>query len=259
MCSFEQPSGVEITGEVSQSSDDELEHDARLLELTRMLVAQDEFAWGANSHLTLRRQSLSRILYYDHLYQKVVGTPGVICEFGVRWGATLALLANLRGIYEPYNYSRKIVGFDTFEGFPTVHTKDGIHVRQGAYSVWDGYEKTLAEILVLHESFSPIPHVRKFELVKGDASKTIDSWLKDNPHAIISMAIFDMDIYDPIKAVLNKILPRLTKGSILVFDELNHELFPGETVALDEVLGINNLRLQHFPDQPQCAWAVFGE
>ena len=29
------------------------------------------------------------------------------------------------GLYEPFNYTRRIVGFDTFEGFPSVDPKDG--------------------------------------------------------------------------------------------------------------------------------------
>jgi hypothetical protein len=50
------------------------------------------------------------------------------------------------------------------------------------------------------------------------------------------MAIFDMDIYKPTKDVLEKIIPRLVKGSLLVFDELNFKAFPGETIAVNEVL-----------------------
>jgi hypothetical protein len=67
-----------------------------------------------------------------------------------------------------------------------------------------------------------------------------------------------MDIYRPTKAALEMILPRLTKGSMLVFDELNCEFFPGETQALAEVLGLGNLRLERFPHQPFCAFAEFG-
>ena len=215
--------------------------------------------WNAHSIVTLRRQTLSRILYYNHLYQLIVGIPGVICEFGVQWGATLAQLINLRGIYEPYNHSRKVIGFDTFEGFPTVDDKDGGLPSVGDYATTANYEETLEKLLSLHESFSPIPHVKKFELVKGDASVTVNHWLSENPHAIVAMAIFDMDVYRPTRDALEHIIPRLTKGSVLVFDELNCAHFPGETVALDEVLGINNLSLRHFPHQPYCAWAVFGE
>ncbi len=73
------------------------------------------------------------------------------------------------------------------------------------------------------------------------------------------MAIFDMDIYKPTRDALNMIQPRLTKGSMLVFDELNCPFFPGETQAVSEVLGLNNLRLQRFPNQPYCAFAEFGD
>ena len=122
-----------------------------------------------------------------------------------------------------------------------------------------GHFELLDEILTIHESHSPLSHIKKFSLIKGDASVTINPWLKENPHAVISMAIFDMDLYKPTKDVLEAILPRLVKGSLLIFDELNSETYPGETQAVNEVLGLNNLRLRHNPNQPVCAWAVFGE
>ena len=42
--------------------------------------------WNQHSLVTLRRQSVSRILYLDWIYRKLLGKPGVICEFGVQWG-----------------------------------------------------------------------------------------------------------------------------------------------------------------------------
>jgi hypothetical protein len=121
------------------------------------------------------------------------------------------------------------------------------------------YEVTLDEILSIHEMFCPISHIKKYELIKGDASQTFVTWLENNPHAIVSMAIFDMDVYKPTKDVLQKIIPRLTKGSLLVFDELNCQHFPGETTAVQEVLGLNNLKLHRHPHQSYCAWAIYGE
>ena len=216
--------------------------------------------WNHHSLLTLQRQSLSRILYYNNLYKRMVGVPGCILEFGVQWGATMAQLISLRGMYEPYNHTRHIYGFDTFEGFVnTSKDKDGSHLSDGNYCVYDGYESQLEEILSLHEANSPISHIRKFSLVKGDASSTSKKWVEDNPHAIVAMAIFDMDIYQPTKDALEAIIPRLTKGSVLVFDELNCPAFPGETQALEEVLGLNKLKLQHDAHQPNCAWAVWEE
>jgi Macrocin-O-methyltransferase (TylF) len=214
--------------------------------------------WNLHSQVVMRRQTLSRILYYTDLYRQVISVPGVICEFGVQWGATLATLINLRGMFEPFNHSRRIFGFDTFAGFAVVDKKDGGHSSVGDYRTMENYERTLEEILALQESFSPLSHIRKFELIKGDASQTIDTWLDNNPHAIVSMAIFDMDVYLPTRDVLKKIIPRLTRGSLLVFDELNCAHFPGETAAVQEVLGLNNVALKHHPHQPFCAWAVWG-
>lgn len=255
-----QSSGLtKVAGELTRQSSDEQDRNRELLEITSSLLSAYGNQWNLHSLVALKRQSLSRVLYYNELYRKIVEIPGVICEFGVQWGATLAQLINLRGIYEPFNHSRTIFGFDTFEGFPVIDDKDGGFSNVGDYAISKNYEETLEKILSLHESFSPIPHVKKFELIKGDASLTIEDWLANNPYAVVAMAIFDMDIYKPTRAVLERLVPRLTKGSVLVFDELNCPHFPGETRALDEVIGLNNLSLRRSPHQPFCAWAVFGE
>ena len=71
--------------------------------------------------------------------------------------------------------------------------------------------------------------------------------VKNNPSTFISLVIFDMDLYSPAHDVLQAIKPRLFKGSILVFDEFSCSNWPGETIALDKVFGISNLRFEHFP------------
>lgn len=231
-----------------------------LRETTQQLLPLfGEGSWNKHNLVTLNVTVLSRLLYLNDLYRKIVDVPGVICEFGVQWGSTLTQLINLRSIYEPFNHSRIIYGFDTFSGFPSVNEMDGNLYRKGDLATPNKYEDTLDRILALIESFPPLPHIKKFALIKGDASHTIEQWLDDNPHAIISLAIFDMDLYSPTKAVLEKIMPRLTKGSIIAFDELNCKAFPGETRALDEVIGLNNLRLRRSPLHPHGAWAVIGE
>jgi hypothetical protein len=198
------------------------------------------------------------LFYYNELYKQILDIPGVICEFGVQWGAGLTQLLNFRNLYEAHNTSRVIYGFDTFDGFEGVTSSDGNLVFDGEYKTEKDYLSTLEEILTIHESFQPRPHIKRTSLIKGDASKTINNWLESNPHAIISMAIFDMDIYQPTKDVLEAILPRLTRGSLLVFDELNCPEFPGETLALNEVLGINKVALRKTPYQPNSSYCVWS-
>lgn len=242
-----------------ESADGYAERLKRLNEIACDLLPHYGKYWHKHSMNVMRVESAARFIYFQELYKKIIDVPGVICEFGVRYGSTLSTLTNLRAIYEPFNYSRTVHGFDTFEGLLNTGNKDGAFAKDGDFNVPEGFENTLEEILSLLEADSPINHIKKFELIKGDACVTVDTWLENNPHAIISMCIFDMDIYEPTKVVLEKIIPRLTKGSILVFDELMMKEFPGETVALNEVLGLNNLRLYRTPIQTHCAWAVWGE
>lgn len=212
----------------------------------------------ANLGLFLTSKNLSRILFFNELYKKIITTHGVIIEFGVRWGQTLSLMSALRGIYEPFNRHRKIIGFDTFEGFKGTGEKDGKKCQcgDGSFSVTDEYEKYLDKVLYLQEQLNPISHLRKYELVKGDGVKTIPQYFKNNPETIVSFAIFDFDIYKPTKVALEVIKPHLCKGSVLVFDELSDDIFPGETIALQEVFGLQNVRIQRFPTTARVSYMV---
>lgn len=193
-----------------------------------------------------RRQELSKTLFMNEMYQKIINTHGVIMEFGTRWGQNLTTLSNLRGIYEPYNYNRRIIGFDTFEGFIGTAGQDGNDdsIEEGSFAVTEGYESFLEDVLACHQNESPLNHIDKFELCKGDATVQLAEYLKRNPQTIVAFAYFDFDIYAPTKACLELIKPHLVKGSVIGFDELNDPGFPGETLALQEVLGLNNIRLE---------------
>ncbi len=213
----------------------------------------------SNPGLFIKRQDMSRIIMMHELYKKIINLHGIICEFGVQWGNNLALFESFRGMYEPYNYNRKIVGFDTFTGFPTVDKKDGKSkiIQKSAYSTTKNYDKYLEKILSYHEQESPVSHIKKFELVKGDAKTTIKQYLKKNPETVIAFAYFDFDIYQPTKACLKAILPHLTKGAVIGFDELNFHDFPGESLAFNEILGINNFRIYRNQNNPLASYIIY--
>ncbi|MFC4636278.1 crotonobetainyl-CoA--carnitine CoA-transferase [Dokdonia ponticola] len=199
-----------------------------------------------NSGLFVKRQDLTKQLFLNDLYTRFKDVHGVIMEFGVRWGQNLVTLNNLRGIHEPYNHSRKIIGFDTFEGFATVDEKDGGHeiIKEGGFSVTKDYETYLEEVLQYHEKECPLSHIKKNTLVKGDASIKLKEYLEQHPETIIAFAYFDFDVYEPTRKCLELIKPYLTKGAIIGFDELNDPHFPGETVALRETLGLENVAVK---------------
>lgn len=209
-----------------------------------------------NLGMFLTSKALSRVLFFHEMYRKVLNHHGVIMEFGVRWGQTLTLLSALRGIYEPFNRHRKIVGFDTFTGLKGMEAKDGTQSRcqDGSFSVTPDYRAYLDKLLTLQDATNPISHIKKFELVEGDASLTVPAYLERHPETVVSMAIFDFDLYRPTKDALESLLPHLCKGSLLVFDELCDPYFPGETLALREVLGLRNLRIQRWPQVARVSY-----
>ena len=212
----------------------------------------------ANLGLFLSSKNLSRILFMHHLYQLVHSVPGIVMEFGTRWGQNLALFSALRGIYDPYNRHRKLVGFDTFSGFPSVSPQDGASdlMQVGKRAVTESYADYLERIMELHEGLNPLSHIKKFELIQGDATETVPRYMDENPETIVALAFFDFDLYEPTKKCLEVIKSRLVKGSVLGFDELNDHGAPGETRALLETFGLNNVRLQRFPYASRVSYFV---
>jgi hypothetical protein len=239
------------------SSQSEKDLQLRFVEmLKRAPLPEDELL--ANLGLFLSSKSLSRILFFHEIYRKILGTHGVVMEFGVRWGQTLSLLSALRGIFEPFNRHRKIIGFDTFAGFKGMSEKDGKLCKtvDGSFSVSDNYEQYLADVLALQEALNPMSHLKRFELVQGDAMETIPAYLERHPETLVSLAIFDFDIYQPTKAALEAVKPHLFKGSVLVFDELADDIFPGETIALREVFNLADLKVERMPMTARVSYVV---
>jgi hypothetical protein len=205
-----------------------------------------------------RPQHIARLLALAEVYSHILDIHGIVCEFGVRWGRNLTLFTALRAVYEPFNFYRKIVGFDTFAGYPTVSPQDGTAeiVRPGAFDVVPGYESFLESLLAIQESESPLSHIRRFELRKGDAPDEVKSYLVEHPETMIALAYFDLDLYQPTRACLEAILPFLSRGSVLAFDELIHPEFPGETVAFREILGDRRYCLRRTRLHPSPSFVV---
>jgi hypothetical protein len=198
---------------------------------------------------------LSRILFFNHIYQKILDVPGYILELGCQYGSTTALLQSLRDIYEPFNRIRKIFAFDTFEGLKGVTDKD-LNLKSGDFKTIKNYENLLQKILNIKESFGTLPHYNRSKIYKGDVNVMFDLFLKENPEAVLSLIFFDMDIYKPTAQMLKKIQKFITKGSVIVFDEVCDELSPGETIALREVIGTNKIKLRRWQFNSRLSYYI---
>lgn len=202
------------------------------------------------------KRSVARFIAKHEIYKKILQTTGIIVECGVFNGSGLFTWAQLQNIYEPTNYTRKIVGFDTFSGFPEVNDEvDNAGVLKSKVGDLNG--SSLEEMRFSVEKYNNeryLSHIPNIELVQGDFMETSTKYLDQNPHSIISLLYLDFDLYEPTKKALETFLPRMPKGSIVAFDEINCNSFPGETKALNDIMGIKNYRINRFSFDPWISY-----
>jgi hypothetical protein len=189
-----------------------------------------------NFGLFARASALSKVFFLHEAYQRIRNMPGDIYVFGVWLGQDVVLFESLRAILEPYNASRKIIGFDTFEGYASISGLDEVSevIKPEGYTASRSYELYLEELLAYHRSENTMGHAVTHRLIQGDIVKTAPEYVESNPASMVALAYFDLALYQPTLAALNCISERLMPGSLIVLDELNDPRYPGETVAFRE-------------------------
>jgi hypothetical protein len=101
-------------------------------------------------------------------------------------------------------------------------------------------------------------HILRTLLVQGDVRETLPRYLTDNPHTVIALAYFDLDLYEPTRDAIDAVRPYLTKGRVLAFDELAHAKWPGETAALRGTFGTDHNSLCTLPGRVTPTYLRWG-
>ena len=70
--------------------------------------------------------------------------------------------------------------------------------------------------------------------------------------------VLGFDLYEPTRVAIEHFVPRMPRGAIIAFDELENPIWPGETLALLETVGISRLRLARMEGDPYISFAVVG-
>lgn len=204
------------------------------------------------------RQALATFLARERMFQKIRNVHGHIIECGVFRGGGFFSWSQLSAIFEPYNHIRRIVGFDTFEGFPSMAEADGEaslpYKRAGGLASHAADE--VQEAIRLQDLNRPLGHLPRQELVIGDACHTIPTYVENNKHLVVALLYLDFDLYAPSKIAIETFWPRMPKGSVIAFDELNQKQWPGETMAVLDSIGLGALRIKRFEFNPQISYAV---
>lgn len=209
----------------------------------------------------ISRQTMARFMARHELFKMAMGIKGSIIECGVHYGGGVMAWAKMSAALEPVAFNRHIIGFDTFEGFPSVHDKDKAEkdypeLAKGAFSSHDAILDEMYDSIDEFNKNRFIEQYDKVKLIKGDATKTIPKFVKENQHLVINLLFLDFDIYEPTKVALEHFLPRMPKGSILAFDEINNDHWPGETMAMIEAFGgsLNRIKIEKFYYEPNIAY-----
>lgn len=211
----------------------------------------------ANFPRYARRQHVTRFAALYELFKLVLPVKGSVVECGVFRGFSFATFMQLSAALEPNNLTRRIYGFDTFEGFASVSAADAPE-RTGARSgdlSSDSFEE-LSRLIEIYDDDRFLGHVPKAHLVRGDVLETIPRFVEENQHLVVSLLFLDMDLYEPTAMALRHFVPRMPKGSVLAFDELDNPIWPGETSAVLDGLGIGGLELRRFEFDPYISYAV---
>ena len=96
-------------------------YSAELFEQKSRKIRDQEFATFPKY---VKRQYIARFLAQYEIFKRQLNIKGSVIECGVRTGGGLMTWAKISSTLEPYNYHREVIGFDTFEGFPSVSKKD---------------------------------------------------------------------------------------------------------------------------------------
>jgi hypothetical protein len=205
------------------------------------------------------RQSIATFIARQYLFDLVKNVHGHIVECGVFRGSGLFTWGQLSVIHEPYNHTRRIVGFDSFSGFSGLSQEDGDtsdlpYKQVGGLSCNPIHE--IERSIQAYDKNRFISQIPRIELVEGDATLTIRDYIDRNKHLIVALLYLDFDVYEPTRIAIENFWPRMPLGSVIAFDELNQKQWPGETQALMDTLGAGSLEIKRFDFQPQISYAV---
>ena len=198
------------------------------------------------NHPMIVSDEYARIHGFFDLISRVRGVPGDIVECGVGRGISLACLVYAVSFGR---LDKAVYSFDSFSGFPAASVHDlGSRVVEAGKSP-SGWEETSPEMIAAifqddrNSARSLLrQHDVRLEIVPGFFSETLPDRLPPS----IALLHVDCDLYDSIKVVLERCLPRMSEGGMVVFDEYDDPRWPGAKKAADEVLAASPLPIHYF-------------
>ena len=171
-------------------------------------------------------------LAYLSQIEATLSVEGDVAECGVYRGENTYHYANY---LTSMNSNKRLFGLDSFEGLPRETIENADLTRFDDVELVN-VKKTLSGF-------------KNTTLVPGYFRDTL-AGLCEN---LFSCVIIDCDIYESYKTCLNFFYPRLSRGSIIVFDEYYSKKYPLAKKAVDEFF-IDKLEKPELFKREQNLW-----
>lgn len=196
----------------------------------------------------VRRRDLPRFLAHYELFKLVRELPGCFVELGVFRGAGLFTWAKLVETFCASDRTRKVYGFDHFQGLKDATAADG-GTGGEARTRWTAPAAHARVLVELHNDDGLVAGDERVKLIEGDVRATLPRFLADHPGLRIALLHADLDLFAPTKAALELLYPLVVPGGVVCFDQYGLVPWAGETQAADELLtGLGEQpRLRKFP------------
>lgn len=202
------------------------------LESDRAWEWENGYFWFTNP------SRINKFLAHYELYQMILNLPGDVFEMGVFKAGSLIRWASFRQLLEN-NFSRRIVGFDTFGKFPLKGVEldvDQDYVEAFIARAGDGLSRAQVEHLMSRKGFDNI------ELLEGNVSDTLPHFVMNNPACRIALLHLDLNVKEPTKFVLEALYDRVVPGGLIVIDDYTSVV--GATEAIDDLVAKNGLQIE---------------
>jgi hypothetical protein len=201
--------------------------------------------WDAYNDLLLRGplDRFTKMWARYELFKQVIDLPGDIVEGGVFKGAGLLYWAKLIQVFNPLS-RRRVVGFDTFSGYPESTRHEYDRIKGGEFLKASNYLGGSPEAIMA--TAREVGLESRVEIIKGDAGTTMEQYVDKNPGFRVALMNLDFDTYDPTIAALKHLYPLVVPNGVVVLDEYAAREW-GESNAVDQYFRGKNLILRSFP------------
>lgn len=196
-----------------------------------------------------KRILMTRYLAHYELFKMTIDLPGSIVELGVSRGVSFFSFHKFLEIFLPTDTSKKVYGFDSFEGLSDFSDQDGItnydktsDKKTGGWSA-ESVEEEIFDLAGLCNADNILARERS-RLIKGRVQDTMEKFLEDTPGLRINLLHFDLDLYEPTFYTLQKLWDLVVPGGVVVFDEYGLPPWGGEATAFDEFRNKRNLNIE---------------